>query len=428
MLPHKPGVYRFLDKYQKILYVGKATDLKKRVSQYYRKNITDQKTLALMSHVVRVEYTVTENENQALLLECALIKAHRPKYNILMRDDKSYPYLFLSQHNFPMLGYRRGKKKKEKGKYFGPYPTAGSVRDNLALLQKLFQLRNCTDTFFSHRSRPCLQYQIGRCTAPCVKYVSKENYALQVKDAVDFLAGKNKALIRDIQHRMKTASAEKNYERAAHWRDLLQQLRSLAIAPQERAWVQQVEDQLDRKYSASSRTRTRFHALQKILGLPKIPERIECFDISHTQGVAIKAACVVFDATGPVKNEYRQFNITEITRGDDYAAMEQVLTRRYRRTRKAPDVVIVDGGKGQLNVAARILTELKLSDTVLMGVAKGVSRKAGKEHIFIFGKDELYLPNEDLVRLLIQEVRDEAHRFAIQAHRKQRGKLMIGKK
>src|SRR3990167_10390422 len=226
-LPSKPGVYRFLDEHQKIIYVGKAKDLKKRVSQYFRKNITDRKTIALMQKAVNFEITITENENQALLLESNLIKEFRPKYNIVLRDDKSYPYLFLStHHDFPRLDFHRGAKK-EKGRYFGPYPSAGSVRENLAFLQKLFKLRQCRDVFFTNRTRPCLQYQINRCTAPCVNYVSKVDYQQQVNDTIHFLEGKSSEVMRDIEKRMESASEKLEYEYAAHWRDVLIKLRKL---------------------------------------------------------------------------------------------------------------------------------------------------------------------------------------------------------
>ena len=395
-LPSKPGVYRFLDAQHKIIYVGKAKDLKKRVSQYFRKNITDRKTMALMEKAVDFEITVTDSENQALLLESNLIKEFHPKYNVLLRDDKSYPYLFLStQHDFPRLDYHRGTKR-EKGRYFGPYPNAGSVRDNLAFIQKLFKLRQCSDIFFSHRSRPCLQYQINRCTAPCVKLVSKEMYNTQVKDTIDFLEGRNQDVMHSVEKRMETASLQLDYEAAAHWRDLLIRLRKLqsqqfvisekgnidifglaekmgqiavavisirqgqmighktyfpnlppdttipdalsAFIPQyylnperesqhidkiilshtidDRLWIQSaLQEVLHSKIQLSDRKTPAFRewqsiavsnateelkrhqteknnillkleALQKVLHLPTLPERIECFDISHTMGEA----------------------------------------------------------------------------------------------------------------------------------------------
>lgn len=542
-LPTKPGVYRFLDANKKILYVGKARDLKKRVANYFRKNLTDRKTSALMENVADLEITITDNENQALLLECNLIKAHRPKYNILMRDDKSYPYLFLStQHDFPRLDYFRGTKK-ENGKYFGPYPNAGSVRENLAFIQKLFKLRQCSDVFFSHRSRPCLQYQINRCTAPCVNYVSKENYQRQVQDAIYFLEGKNTDVMQSVEKQMDLASDNQDYENAAHWRDVLIRLRKLqaqqhvtggkgdidifgvaenqgatAVAvvyirhgqlighktffpntppestveetlssfiPQyyfspvresekidrivlshaisDRTWIQSAlreklnskveisdrkvaayrewisiavtnaEAELARHQSEKNNIILKLTLLQKKLNLPNIPERIECFDISHTMGQSTKASCVVFGVDGAIKKSYRQFNIENITPGDDYAAMEQTLTRRYVKlkvnNKSLPDLIIVDGGKGQLKMAATVLESLQISGVMLMGIAKGEGRKPGLEKILIWGRDaEMSLSSDDPVLHLLQFIRDEAHRFAITAHRKARGKKQLQSK
>ncbi|MCX7120561.1 MAG: excinuclease ABC subunit UvrC [Gammaproteobacteria bacterium] len=541
-LPSAPGVYQFLDVSHKILYVGKAKNLKKRVSQYFQKNISHKKTAALMAKAVEVEITITDNENQALLLEANLIKQHRPKYNVLLRDDKAYPYLFISKHQFPRLDYHRGPKK-EKGHYFGPYPNAGSVRDNLALIQKLFKLRQCGDVFFSHRSRPCLQHQINRCTAPCVNLVSKEDYQMQVQDAIDFLQGKNKDIIHAVEKRMVNASEKLDYEKAAQFRDLLTRLRQLqtqqfitggknnvdvfgvsenrgdiAIAvvairngqmlghktffpnlpadtgideilcefiPQyyfnmerqlqsidrivlshpiaDRLWIQNALREIlkskvqlsDSKIPAFRQWQTiavanaadalkqhqieknnmmaKIESLQKALDLKNAPERIECFDISHTQGAATKASCVVFGVEGAIKKLYRQFNIENITPGDDYAAMEQVLTRRYTHLKKNgivfPDIIIVDGGKGQLRIAAQIMKSLELPGIILMGVAKGVTRKAGLEKIWIEGRvGEIALAENSPARHFIQQIRDEAHRFAITAHRKMRGKISLKSK
>lgn len=552
-LPAKPGVYRFLNAAQKIIYVGKAKDLKKRVSQYFRKNISDKKTNALMEQAVDFEITITENENQALLLESNLIKAHHPKYNILLRDDKAYPYLFLStQDDFPRLDYYRGNLSRSsaavnhKGRYFGPYPNAGSVRENLALIQKLFKLRQCSDVFFQHRSRPCLQYQINRCTAPCVNYVSSKNYQQQVKDAVHFLEGKNRDVMESVEERMEDASKHMDYELAVHFRDLLIRLRKLqsqqfvtggkgnfdifgfdekmghiAIAvvtirngqllghktfflalpsdmpleealsqflPQyylnpiraadkidaiilshlvaDRAWIEsalqetlqskiKIVDEKNRKTEAfrewqaiamtnakqalkqqlteKNNIAIKLELLQKALNLPSIPARIECFDISHTQGEATKASCVVFGSEGAIRKAYRQFNIENITPGDDYAAMKQVLTRRYTQlktdNKKLPDLIIIDGGKGQLKIAATVLESLQVSGVFLMGVAKGPARKPGMEKIFLWGKeDETHLSADNPALHLIQFIRDEAHRFAITAHRKMRGKNRLQSK
>lgn len=545
-LPEKPGVYRFLDENRRIIYVGKARHLKKRVMQYFRANITDKKTIALMSHVRDVEFTVTENENQALLLECNLIKAHRPKYNILLRDDKSYPYLILSEHDFPRLDYFRGNPHKMRSgekahaRYFGPYPNAGSVRENLAFIQKLFQLRQCRDVFFNHRSRPCLQYQINRCTAPCVKYVSKEQYHQQVEDAIAFLEGRNDAVIKSIESKMTAASDNQQYEKAAEYRDILIRLRKLqhtqhvtngegncdvfgfiekmgqvaiavvfirhgqlighelffptvsvdhepdavlssfiplyyanpirqnqkidrvivSHAMMDRLWIQNAlrdmmqhpvqvtdrktaenrewisiavsnaEEALKQHQSEKNNMMMKLEMLQKQLSLPNLPERIECFDISHTMGEATKASCVVFGVEGPIKKAYRQFNIDNITPGDDYAAMRQALIKRYTHLKTdnklLPDLIIIDGGKGQLRMATEALESMQVSGVMLMGIAKGVERKPGLEKIWIEGREnEVSLTSDDPVLHLLQFIRDEAHRFAITAHRKKRAKNRI---
>lgn len=538
-LPQKPGIYRFLDSQNKILYVGKAKDLKKRVSNYFQKNLTDKKTIALMEKVTDFEITITENENQALLLESNLIKKHRPKYNILLRDDKSYPYICLSKHEFPRLDYCRKVQRplvSEGGRYFGPYPNAGSVRENLSFIQKLFKLRQCSDIFFSHRSRPCLQYQIDRCTAPCVNYVSKENYQIQVKDAIDFLEGKNNEVVHSVEMRMTQASEQRDYEHAAQWRDLLIRLRKLqatqfitggkgnidifgaaakmgeiaiavvsirhgqmighktffpnlppdttieeafgAFIPQyyfnpiresqpidrivlshkivDKLWIQNALQEIlhddiqimDHKTQAFREWQSiaianaidalkqhqaeknniilKLELLQKKLNLENMPERIECFDISHTMGVATKASCVVFGVEGAIKKAYRQFNMEGVTPGDDYAAMQQVITRRYTKlkieNKLLPDIIIVDGGKGQLKIAATVLESLQVSGVMLLGIAKGPERKPGCEHIFLWPNHEIILSSDDPVLHLLQFIRDEAHRFAITAHRKKRGK------
>jgi excinuclease ABC subunit C len=541
-LPSKPGVYRFFDAQQKLLYVGKAKDLKKRVSNYFRNNLTDRKTIALMEKVADFEITITENENQALLLESNLIKQHRPKYNILLRDDKSYPYICLSKHEFPRLDYCRkthavNKNDNKIARYFGPYPNAGSVRENLSFIQKLFKLRQCSDVFFSHRSRPCIQYQINRCTAPCVDYVTKENYHAQVKDAIDFLEGKNNAVVQSVEKRMETASEQQDYESAASFRDLLIRLRKLqatqfitggkgnidifgaaekmgdiaiaivsirhgqmighktffpnlppdtsieeafgAFIPQyyfnpvrqsqaidrivlshkmtDKTWIQsalqeilhadiQIMDRqtpafrewqsiatsnaidaLTQHQSEKNNIILKLELLQKKLHLDSMPERIECFDISHTMGEATKASCVVFGVEGAIKKAYRQFNIDNITPGDDYAAMQQVIARRYTKLKVdnnlLPDLIIIDGGKGQLKMAATVLESLQVSGVALIGIAKGPERKPGCEHIYLWGSDaEIILSSDDPVLHLLQFIRDEAHRFAITAHRKKRAK------
>lgn len=439
-VPPASGVYRFLDSHKKIIYVGKARNLKKRIASYFRTNLSDKKTAAMMQHVAHLEFAITTDEDQALLLECHLIKELHPKYNILMRDDKSYPYLLLSADAFPRLDYYRGKKsgsgrkiKKEKGRYFGPYPSAGSVRDNLAIIQKLFQLRSCNNIFFNNRSRPCLQYQINRCTAPCVNYVTKENYAKQVENAILFLEGKNKEMLRAVKLQMETASQNQDYETAAHLRDVLVRLKKLQVSRRvasvaaSREWISIpiIPNEL-----IHTTEKNPLAILQNALHLPNLLERIECFDISHTMGDATKASCVVFGTDGAIKNAYRQFNIDNITKGDDYAAMRQVLTRRYTRlkteNKSLPDLIIIDGGKGQLRVAAEVLENLQISGVILLGVAKGVTRKPGVEKLILWGRDKnISLSTDGPARLFIQRIRDEAHRFAITAHRKARAKKSL---
>ncbi len=420
LLPNKPGIYQMLDSVGKILYVGKAKNLKKRVSSYFRKNIIDKKTAALMEKVCDIETIVTENENQALLLEANLIKQHHPRYNIIFRDDKAYPYLFLSQHKFPRLDYARNKKH-EKGRYFGPYPNTGSVRNTLALIQKLFKLRQCSDIFFKSRSRPCLQYQINRCTAPCVKYVNEKDYNTQVQDAVLFLKNKKSTILKEIKSRMQKASLQLEFEKAAHYRDLLEKLQQL----QDQAFdAFDVAEQIEA--IAHKQLMEKFEALKIILDLQEIPSQIECFDISHTNGTNTKASCVVFGVEGAIKKLYRQFDINNITPGDDYAAMKQVLTRRYSKNKLLPDLIIVDGGKGQLKQAEMVLKELNINHITLLGVAKGEGRKPGLEKLYLSSrKSPIALKSDHLALHLIQTIRDEAHRFAITAHRKKRGKMQI---
>ncbi len=538
-LPTKPGVYQMINADGKVIYVGKARDLKKRVASYFRRQL-DTKTQAMILQVVDIQITITSNENEALLLEANLIKQLRPRYNVLLRDDKSYPYLFLStQHKFPRLDFHRGVKRA-KGRYFGPYPSAGSVRENLSLIQKLFKLRQCSDSFFSHRSRPCLQYQIKRCTAPCVNFVDEESYRQQVDNAILFLEGKDDLVIDNLVVKMTSAADEKNYEEAARFRDQIKQLRRLqqqqvitgdsgdidvlgvaekmgqiaftflyirggrlignktffpkipaqtdaqaalsAFIPQyylnpvragnipqrlilsvslsDRQWIQDaLQNELKCKLHISDRKLARYkqwqvmattnaahalaqhlsernnvlvklQALQEVLKLPNPIQRIECFDISHTQGEATVASCVVFGEEGEIKKDYRKFNIADITPGDDYAAMKQALTRRYTRLKSGegvlPDLLMIDGGKGQLSQAAAVLEELQVSGVMLLGIAKGPSRKPGLEQLLLWGREQSLQLSADSVALhLIQFVRDEAHRFAIISHRAKRHKKRV---
>lgn len=535
-LSTRPGVYQMLDAKGNTLYVGKARNLKKRVTSYFQRQL-DTKTQRMMTQVVDIQTTLTSNENEALLLEANLIKQCRPRYNVLLRDDKSYPYLYLATHQkFPRLDFYRGAKR-QPGRYFGPYPSAGSVRENLALIQKLFKLRQCSDSFFKNRTRPCLQYQIKRCTAPCVGYVDAPRYRMQVEDAILFLEGKNDRVIDKLAKRMDEASKNLEYEAAAHYRDQISQLRRLqkqqfitsdqgnsdvigideslgviaiailfirggrfigsknffpnipkgvtsqsalaAFIPQyylsplrngnfperiilsepleERMWIQnalreklqnkliiidrrlaqykhwQTMVQINAKQALAQRLTQKntvaqqLSALQSALQLPNQLERIECFDISHTMGEATVASCVVFNEEGPDKKYYRRFNIKDIAAGDDYAAMHQALLRRYTRVKTGegvlPDLLIIDGGLGQLKQAADVLEELQVSGVILLGVAKGPGRKPGLEKLYLWGKKTaIHLSPDDPALHLIQFIRDEAHRFAITAHRAKRGK------
>jgi excinuclease ABC subunit C len=532
-LTTRPGVYRMLDAKGDALYVGKARNLKNRVSSYFRKSGLPPKTQALMSQMVDMEITVTHTEAEALILENNLIKSQLPRYNVLLRDDKSYPWIYLSSEDeYPRLALHRGARRR-KGRYFGPYPSAGAVRESLHLLQKTFRVRQCEDSFFSNRTRPCLQYQIKRCTAPCVQLVSAGDYAQDVRHTVLFLEGKSTVLNDELVQRMEQSAQQQDYEQAAIYRDQIASLRRV----QERQYVSgesgdvdiiacvvsagiacvqvffirqginlgnkhffpripadsQVEDVLSafiaqyylahpvperlllnvgiedvalleqvlgeragRKVSLSHRVRgekarwlqlgvanaeqalaarlssqagmaKRLTMLQQLLELEELPERIECFDISHTQGEGTVASCVVFDREGARKSDYRRFNIDAIKGGDDYAAMQQALLRRYTRLKKEdsrlPDIVLIDGGKGQVSVAMRVLEELQIREILVVGVAKGPERRPGMEilHIPAQGR-QLDLDATSPALHLIQEIRDEAHRFAISGHRQRRGK------
>ncbi len=537
-LTGSPGVYRMYDAGGTIIYIGKARNLKKRVSSYFQGKDKSPKTRALVDNIHHIEVTVTHTENEALLLENNLIKAHRPRYNVLLRDDKSYPYIFLSDDEFPRLGLHRGKRTAP-GRYYGPYPSASAVRESLNLLQKLFPVRQCEESFYRNRSRPCLQYQIKRCTAPCVGLVDREDYLEDVRHARLFLEGKDNQVIDELVKRMEGASAKLEFEQAARYRDQIANLRRV----QERQYVMGAEGDLDiiatayqagvgcvqlffirggrnlgnktffphhtgqsdgaeilnafisqyylggdspgervipgeilvshlpeeaalleevlsgqcrHKVSLTARVRgerarwlelaitnaeqalasrlankanllTRFEALQEALALDALPMRIECFDISHTMGEATVASCVVFDTNGAVKSDYRRFNIEGITAGDDYAAMHQALSRRFRRLMegegKMPDILLIDGGRGQLHQAVEVLAELQIAGITLVGVAKGPSRKPGLEQLFVPGEDSpVVLPADSPALHLIQQVRDEAHRFAITGHRQRRAK------
>ncbi|MHC5348651.1 excinuclease ABC subunit UvrC [Metapseudomonas furukawaii] len=531
----RPGVYRMLDVDDKLLYVGKAKNLKKRLSSYFRKSGLAPKTAALVARIAQVETTITANETEALLLEQTLIKEWRPPYNILLRDDKSYPYVFLSDGEFPRLSIHRGAKK-QKGRYFGPYPSAGAIRESLNLLQKAFLVRQCEDSYYRNRTRPCLQYQIKRCKAPCVGLVEASEYAEDVRHSVMFLEGRSNALAQELSAGMELAAKELDFERAAALRDQIALLRRVQdqqsmeggtgdidvvaaiatpggacvhlisvrggrvlgsknffpqVAIEEEAgdilsafigqyylgnqerdlpselivntthedfptlvaaiaelrgreisishsvratrarWQQlavtNAEQALAARLANRQHTAARFDALAEALGLDEAPQRLECYDISHSSGEATVASCVVFGPEGPLKSDYRRYNIEGVTAGDDYAAMHQALTRRFSKLKdgegKLPDVLLVDGGKGQLAMAQAVLDELAVPELILLGVAKGVTRKPGFETLYLNdAAHEFTLPADSPALHLIQQIRDEAHRFAITGHRARRGK------
>ena len=530
----RPGIYQMKSANGKVLYVGKAKNLKSRVSSYFRGGGLASKTMALVSKIASIDVTVTRNEVEALLLEQNLIKDTRPPYNILLRDDKSYPYIYMNtEHPFPGLYYRRGNRQS-RGKIFGPFPSAGAVKSTLNLIQKTFQIRQCEQSVFQNRSRPCLQYQIGRCSAPCVNFISETEYAEDLEYTRLFLEGLNGELIASLEARMDEAAQALEFEQAARYRNTIARVRrvqseqvmesdsadldAIAVFHQgggvcvavlsvrggrvlgvnsqfpDLGLFESPEEILDafvpQYYLSSGRSiptelicshqlneavlvadafshqcgrKVRItHAVrgvrQQFLDLAKtnaeeslalrlatrdgqakrlndfaerfaldIPERIECFDISHTSGEATVASCVVFDISGPLKSDYRIFNITDVQAGDDYAAMRQALSRRYRRVKSGeiplPDVLIIDGGKGQLTEAIEILSELGIHDIFLLGISKGPSRRAGFEllHRADTG-EELTLPSTSPALHLIQHIRDEAHRFAITKHRQSRSK------
>jgi excinuclease ABC subunit C len=509
-LPARPGVYRMLDAQGESLYVGKARNLKSRVSSYFQPGNVHPKVQALVTKTARMEVTITNSDTEALLLEFNLIKAHRPRFNVLLRDDKSFPFLHLdTRHEFPRLSFYRGSRK-EPGRFFGPYPSAGAVREALQQLQKLFRLRNCEDTYFANRSRPCLQYQIQRCTAPCVGLISRERYARDVGAAVKVLEGRNDEVQQDLGRRMETAAERLEFEEAARLRDQLANLKAVqaqqivtagtdhdadviavasgggefcvalmfirggrslgsttffprppeilvehdfedmqvfestlaarcghkvriasAVRGLRARWLDMMRNNAEQALKTRQVARSSIEAglddMREAFNLDGPPARMECFDISHTGGTDTVASCVVFGAEGPLKNDYRRFNIAGIRPGDDYAAMHQALTRRYKRVRDgevtAPDVLLIDGGKGQLSEAAKALDELGVSGVTLIGVAKGADRRPGQEQLFLLGQETpTILPPDSSALHLIQRVRDEAHRFAIAGHRRKRAK------
>lgn len=536
-LTNDPGVYRLHDRFGRVLYVGKARSLRKRVASYFRPpQQLEPKTRALMSHAHSVEVTVTHTETEALLLENNLIKEHRPRYNVVLRDDKSFPYIHVTTGDaFPRLSFHRGPRRGT-GRYFGPFASAGATRSTLSQLQKLFRVRQCEDSFFENRSRPCLQYQIERCTAPCVGLIDEATYDEDVRHAIMFLEGKSEEMIEEMVRRMETASHALEFELAARYRDQIANLRRVqarqyvsgakgnvdviatraregvavvelfvirngqnlgsrtlrpahggdvdenellraflpqhylsrsgrerpvpdeillshavpdlqvleqAIAEQsgrrvnirsnvrgERArWIEMAVDNaeiaLRQRIASRANLHRQFDALQELLGLDNPPARIECFDVSHTGGESMVASCVVFEPDGAKKSDYRRFSINGVKPGDDYGALRNALERRYTRLRREnavlPDLLMIDGGRGQLKQACDMLADLQISGMVAIGIAKGTSRKPGFEQIFVPGRVAPLMPPSDSVALhLIQRIRDEAHRFAVTGHRNQR--------
>src|SRR5207245_1774920 len=384
-----------------------------------------------LSQVTSIEVTASRSEGEALLLENNLIKSLAPRYNILFRDDKSYPYLTVTGHEFPRLGFHRGAKDRQN-RYFGPFPHAYAVRESIQLLQRVFQLRTCEDTVFENRSRPCLLHQIHRCTAPCTGKIAPEPYAEDVANAILFLEGREDEVIKGLTEKLQRAAEAKHYEQDAS--DPVELENVHAVTPshgERRVWLDMARKNAELAIAQRVRDRTtqesRLVALREALGLPEGANRIECFDISHTMGEATVASCVVYDRQQMQKSEYRRFNIRGITPGDDYAAMRQVLERRYARVSaesgKMPDLILVDGGKGQVGVARGVLADLGLHQVCVVGVAKGPERKPGMEELIIESESRsLQLAPSHPGLHLIQAIRDEAHRFAIVGHRARRGK------
>lgn len=537
-VPHKPGVYRMLNSQDVVIYVGKAKDLKKRLASYFRSNVDSAKTRALVSQIFHIEFTVTNTETEALILENNLIKQFMPKYNVLLRDDKSYPYILITNHKHPRITSHRGPKKVA-GQYFGPYPSAGAVWESLKLLQKIIPIRQCEDGFYRARTRPCLQYQLKLCSAPCVGKISDDAYQEQVRHAQLFLQGKNQVLIDDLVAAMEVSSQQLDFEKAAELRDQIIALRKVqeqqsvsgsheemdvigfkvehGVAAAHVLFVRDqkilgsktyfpkvpantelaeifpafllqfylneisgqtipkqvivIEDHQDltaisaavssfagfkvsfdvalrgekarylnlaqknaetavaSKLSTAEHMRKRYQDLKLVLGIQQI-QRMECFDISHTMGAQTMASCVVFNGEGPDKSEYRRFHVEGVTPGDDYAAMLFALNKRYGKLSdedRVPDIVLIDGGAGQLNQAISFFKDWPLAKKpLLLGVAKGTSRKPGLETLLInTAEHAINLPADNAALHLIQQIRDEAHRFAITGHRQQRGKKLL---
>jgi excinuclease ABC subunit C len=550
-LSEHPGVYRMLNSDKQVIYVGKAKNLKNRVRSYFYQTHEQAKTRALVSQIADIEVTITQSETEALLLEQSLIKKFRPNYNVVLRDDRSYPFIHVSNDEpYARISFHRGLNNKHKsGKLFGPYPSSGAVRETLNLMQKVFKVRQCDNTFFKNRSRPCLQYQINRCSGPCVERISPEEYAQDIKHTLLFLEGKSHDVNAMLSEKMEQAAQDQDYELAAKYRDQIIAVRkvqeqqyvfkegeqgdidvfsasiqpggacahvlfieggrvlgsknffprvkntwnennllasfvpqfylssrvtrklpkSILLSHEMQAWdgeeqnekdfIKAIEQEFSHKLSLQVKTRgdkaawqklakknadqalkaylsnklnmlQRLEQLQQTLGLENIPDRLECYDISHTMGEQTVASCVVFNQEGPQKNDYRRFNIEGITQGDDYAAMKQVLERRFTRLKKGegkiPDVVFIDGGKGQLSQAAQVFEELQVEGVELIGVAKGTTRKAGLESLWRFDENnkvkEITIEPDAPALHFVQHIRDESHRFAISGHRAKRAK------
>lgn len=539
-VPHKPGVYRMRGQNDEILYVGKAKDLRNRLTSYFRGTIANSRIHAMVKQICRVEITVTHTEAEALLLENNLIKQHLPRYNIRLKDGKGYPYIYISTHQpYPRIQFYRGSRK-QPGQYFGPYPSGSAVSQTLYLMKKLFKARQCEDSYFANRSRPCLEYQIKRCSAPCVGLISQEGYAQSIRHAIQFLQGQTQQVINELVEKMEQAAQQLNFEKAAEYRDQIEGLRHisqqqyvtgeegsalnidlvalhvdsgiasvqvftvrngnnlgnrnffpdlpdetsepaeimayflaqyylghdipneilvsvmpsepelleemLALKQQRKVTLRQpqrgerskwidlaqknAEQALTMRLLSKAGMQERLHALKEALQLKSLPTRMECFDISHTQGEATVASCVVFDANGPLKSDYRRYNIEGIQAGDDYAAMHQALTRRFRRANtpdaKLPDILFIDGGKGQVAQALDVLKNLDIQAVEVVGIAKGEGRKPGLETLLIEKNSaSLNLPENSKALHLIQQIRDEAHRFAITGHRARRQKARL---
>tara|TARA_Y100001958_G_scaffold81241_1_gene54926 strand:+ start:135 stop:1913 length:1779 start_codon:yes stop_codon:yes gene_type:complete len=528
-----PGVYKMLDKENNVIYVGKAKNLKKRVSSYFQQKNHSTRIKRMISLIKKVDVTITKTEADAFLLENIQIKKFRPKFNILLRDDKSYPYIYVdTHHEYPRLSFYRGKRKK-RGKFFGPYSNVYSVRDALNTLQKLFKVRQCSDSYFNNRSRPCLQYQIERCSAPCVGLINQNEYVTDINMSMKFLDGKNNEIIEMLIKKMEHASSNLKYEDAANYRDQIESLKHTSeksavstdkgdidiisviidsgiaciqvfnirngvnfghktffpeidetinesallsifigqyymskkipkeiilnkitkdkkilefilskkksskvsitnsVRGKRQQWIEIAEKNtlasLNAKILSKKNMFNRFQALQDVLQTNIAPKKLVCFDISHTFGEETVASCVTFTTDGPEKKEYRKFNIKSTDKGDDYAAMKEALHRHFLRIKKGeleyPDICFIDGGVGQVNIALDVMKDLEISNVNIIGVSKGKARKAGEEKIIIeSGKKKITLPNNSLALHLIQQIRDEAHRFAITGHRKRRDK------